>query len=88
MDLPTSEDLRILERFRQENRTLRWKAKQLGKQLGKQGQTIFQLRNENAALRDALSVSPGEMHRLVARVRELVLENCELREKLAAKERV
>lgn len=95
MNPPTSEDLRILERLRQENRTLRWKAKGLGKQLGKQGQTIFRLRNEVAALREAITVSPGTIQRLIASTQELVVlnddlvaENLRLREKLAAKESV
>lgn len=83
---PTSEDLRTLETIHSENRTLRWKARQLGKQSGRQGRTIFALRNEVAALREGLKVHPGDYTRLLTRFRSLQEENQRLREKLAAKQ--
>ena len=54
-----------------EVRTLKWKLKLLGKQLGKAGQTIHELRNSNAALRLAVTVHPGDYERLLQQNREL-----------------
>lgn len=68
-----------------EVRTLKWQNKQLGKQLGKAGAQIFALRNENAALREAVQWGPGDRARLYNEVRELSVENRRLREKLEAK---
>jgi hypothetical protein len=69
-----------------EVRTLRWQLKQLGKQLGRAGATIYQLRNEVAALRGMASVSPGDYKRLLNQLRDSETENRRLREKLTAKE--
>lgn len=76
-DSPTNNELL------RENRTLRWKAKQLGKQLGRQGQTIFRLRNEIAALRSVIAVKPGDLERLFDSSRELRVEGQRLRDQNA-----
>lgn len=84
----TVEDLRTPETLRRENRTLRWQVKQLGKQLGKQGRRIYELRNETTSLRMAVLVNPGDVRRLMAQLREVKAENAQLREKLAARDKV
>jgi len=57
-----------------EVRSLRWKVKQLGKQIGKASATIYALRNENAALREAVTWTPGDRARLYSEVREQAVE--------------
>lgn len=75
----TVQDLRSPETLRRENRTLLWQVKQLGKQLGKQGDTIFRLRNEAAALRLASLLTPGDYHRMLTQLRESQAETQRLR---------
>lgn len=65
-------------------RNLQWKLKTLAKQCGKQGETIYRLRCENAALREAVKFDPGDRARLFAQLRTAEVENRRLREKLAA----
>jgi hypothetical protein len=70
-----------------EVRTLKWKLKSICKQNGKQGQTIFDLRNQVDALRaTAGERSIGDYRRLLQQLRASEEENRRLREKLAAKE--
>lgn len=70
-----------------EIRTLRYRQKQLGKDLGRAGATIFALRNELAAIREVRGqISPGDYRRLLNEKRSVDTENRRLREKLAAKE--
>lgn len=69
----------------QQLRNLQWRLSLANKQLGKQGETIFHLRNENAALREALVVTPGDRTRLLNQLRDEQIENHRLQEKLAAK---
>lgn len=69
-----------------EVRTLKWKLRNLSKQNGRQGATIFALRNEVAALREANTFNPGDRARLFAEVRALNVENRRLRDKLDTKE--
>lgn len=70
-----------------EVRTLKWKLKTLGKQLGKQGQVIFDLRNQVDALRHTEGArSVGDYRRLLAQLRASEEENRRLREKLSTKE--
>lgn len=80
----TVEDLRTRETLLRENRTLRWKIKLLGKQTGKQGTRIYELRNENAALRAGLLVSPGDRERLFAQLREVQADNQRLCDMLSS----
>lgn len=77
---PTSEDLRTLETMHSENRKLRWEVRQLGKQLGRAGRTIFALRNEVAALRQTLAIPPGDYERLFRSSRALRDVNAQLRD--------
>lgn len=65
---------RIIADLSAQVRGLQWKLKQLGKQAGKQGQTIFELRNENAALREAVHWSPGDRARLYGDLRRTAVE--------------
>lgn len=65
-----------------EIRTLKWRVRQLGKQLGRAGTTIHQLRGANAALRETVEHPPGEYQRLFAQLRAAQIENRRLREKL------
>lgn len=53
-------------------RTARWKARDLGKASGRQGQRIFELRNEVAALREILQVRPGDYKSLLQNNRDLL----------------
>lgn len=71
---------------KREIRTLKWQVRQLGKQLGRAGATIHQLRGANAALREMAARSPGEYDRLFAQLRAAQVENRRLRDKLDAKE--
>lgn len=59
--MPTNNDHEV--------RHLKWQLKQLGKQLGKAGATIYALRNENAALRQMLTVDRGDYARNLQRIR-------------------
>jgi hypothetical protein len=69
-----------------EIRTLKWRLKLLGKQLGKSGATIYALRNENAALRLNPELrSTGDYRRLLNQLRDSENENRRLREKLQTK---
>ena len=67
-----------------EVRHLRRKVKELGKQNGKSSATIYALRNEAAALREAVTWNPGDRARLYNEVRELNVENRKLREQVEA----
>lgn len=73
---------RSADELNREVRTLKWKLKTLGKQNGRQGTTIYGLRNEVVALRVGLSVFPGDYKRVLQRLREAEEENRRLREKL------
>lgn len=73
-----------------EVRDLKYKIKQLGKQCGKQGQTIHHLRGEVAALRRLVNISPGDLERIMAgnagmraESKSLRAENEKLRRELA-----
>lgn len=88
-DTRTIEEIRRSEAdFKRENRTLRWQNKNLGKQLGKAGSTIFELRNLVAAIRQGLLVTPGDYTRLLNQSREQAIRIQELEEKAAASETV
>jgi len=77
------QDDRTPEELKRENRTLRWKFKSICKQNGKQGQAIFDLRNEVAALRNTSGQrSIGDYRRLLQQLRASEEENRRLREKL------
>lgn len=76
-------DRQLIEQQNREIRTLAWKFKAICKQNGRQGQAIFALRNEVAALREANTFNPGDRARLFAEVRALSVENRRLKEKLA-----
>lgn len=65
-----------------EVRTLRYQKRQLGKQLGRAGATIFALRNEVAGLRGVAHVTPGDHARLLEQLRMLHAENVRLQDKL------
>lgn len=68
-------------------RNLQWKVKNLGKQNGRQGQVIHDLRNANDALRASESHrSLGSYRGLLAQLRASEAENARLREKLAGQE--
>lgn len=82
----TTADLRTSETLRRENRTLQWKAKNLGRQLGKAGQTIYELRCEIALLRGAVTYRPGDIARLLAQLRAAEARIERLQEKLATAE--
>lgn len=76
-----------------EIRTLKWKNKELGRSCGKQGARIYDLRNEVAALRQALTIDPGSYRNLLANLREtrrdnatLAEENRDLKARVAAAE--
>lgn len=69
-------------------RSLKYQKRQLGKQLGAAGRTIFQLRNEVAALREAVQWNPGDRARLLRENTAVIIENRRLKEKLAAAEGV
>ena len=60
-------------------RTLKYQKKLLGKQLGKAGATIFDLRNQVAALREIVQFTPGDYKRVLARLRDAEAENRRLR---------
>jgi predicted nuclease with TOPRIM domain len=78
-DNPISADALNLDELSRENRTLRWKLKSLGKQCGKQGQRIFELRNENAALREGREVKMGDYLNLLRSYRAATKEIRRLR---------
>lgn len=72
-----------------EVRELKWKLKELSKQNGRQGHTIFNLRNENAALREAISPDHRRGYqRNLERMRLAEAEVAALQEKLNAREQV
>lgn len=80
----TQKEIRMIEhKDTPEVRTLKWKLKTLAKQNGKQGATIFTLRNENAALREAVTIDRGAYQRNLERLRAAEAEVRVLREKLA-----
>jgi regulator of replication initiation timing len=86
----TTEELKELFRTL---RTLQWRLKQRNKEGGVQGKRIYELRCENAALRQALTVDPSNYNNLLANLREtrrentqLADENRELKERLAEAE--
>ena len=81
-DRHTADDLRTPETLKRENRTLAWKVKNLGKQLGRAGETIYRLRNENAALRQGLQLRPGDYERLYQQHLLALRENERLRTEL------
>lgn len=81
-DRHTEDDLRTPETLKREVRTLAWKVKNLGKQLGRAGETIYRLRNENAALRQGLQVAPGDYERLYQQHLLALRENRRLRAEL------
>lgn len=65
-------------------RTLKWRVKQLGKQLGKAGQTIHELRGANAALRMIANYSPGDWERVLNTNRRLAQDLLTAQVELAA----
>lgn len=69
-----------------ENRTLRYFNKQLGKQLGRAGETIHRLRAEIALLRSMGGINAGDYQRLLEQKRAAEAENARLRDKLAGAE--
>ena len=79
-----------------EVRALRWKIKQLGKQAGKQGQTIYELRCQLAELRSLMSKEQRgyvrtlerEVTRLAERVEDLVAEAAVLKSKTQGQKRL
>jgi len=81
-DRHTADDLRTPETLKRENRTLAWKVKNLGKQLGRAGETIYRLRNENAALRAGLQLTPGDYTRLYQQHLLALRENDRLHKEL------
>jgi hypothetical protein len=67
-------------------RTALWRLGLANRQMGKQGATIYQLRTENAALREGLTFNPGDRARLLDQLHAAEAENQRLKEKLAAKD--
>jgi predicted RNase H-like nuclease (RuvC/YqgF family) len=65
-----------------EVRELRWKVKQLGRQLGKAGDTIHTLRAELAQARAIQWITPGSYDRLVAQLHASNRDVDELEERL------
>jgi DNA repair exonuclease SbcCD ATPase subunit len=85
-------ELELKELFRT-LRTLQWRLKQRNKEGGVQGKRIYELRCENAALRQALTVDPSNYNNLLAQLRETrrdletsEAEKKELKERLAEAE--
>lgn len=68
-----------------EVRELRRQLKAVHKQLGKQGQTIYNLRNEVVALQVSVCWKPGDRARMLQQLRASDEQNQRLREKLHAK---
>ncbi len=71
-----------------EVRTLKWRIKLLGKQLGRAGQTIHELRNRCAALSLAITVNPGDYQRLLEQNRDLARQLSDAQSKLRAQAKV
>lgn len=71
---------------RQRIADLEYKSKQLGKQLGRSGATIYGLRNQVAGLRQALTISPGDYDRLLATARQQAQLIGTLQDKIKASE--
>lgn len=65
-----------------EVRTLRWKLKTLGKQLGQAGERIHQLRTEIEYLRTGITVSPRDHYSSLERMRAAEAEVEKLRKQI------